>query len=426
MNDFVENEHNGCSFFKAHSHSSLEFDRSSDVFCSSLCAKDRLTSHLLERSIFHKTAVHDYQDLIESNRDLSKKATLPNSVHMSYENYPTFAETEAHLKALVEKHSKIASLASLGKSHEKRDILLLKVGNSPLGENRTRAVWVDAGIHAREWIAPITGLYQIDRILDEFSKDSSEQNEDIVGVNWYFVPLLNPDGYEYTQTKERLWRKSRSPPPDGSTCYGVDLNRNWDVVGFGVGASKDPCDNTYAGKAPNSEPEVKAVTTKLMELKDTVRASVSLHSYGSMWLTSWGYKAELPVDDDKMMRLGNAAAEAIEAVNGRKYKVGAAGKIFYPAGGASDDFAKAKAHIPYAVTVELPGEPETNFEFPPSGIKGVGAEMWAAMKIVAKAAREEDLGPDPALPKEQARDARNKMALPSLQMGLQFVVPTPR
>jgi len=81
----------------------------------------------------------------------------------------------------------------------------------------------------------------------------------------------------------------------------------------------------------------------------------------------------LPVDDHKMMRMGNEAAEAIQAVNGRKYKVGAAGKIFYPAGktivvvmtsmdifdvvgGASDDFAKDRARIPYSVTVELPGD----------------------------------------------------------------------
>ena len=76
-----------------------------------------------------------------------------------------------------------------------------------------------------------------------------------------------------------------------------------------------------------------------------------------------------------MTSLGDKAAKAIKKATGRDYKVGAAGKIFYPAGklfalriktgfcslifspgGASDDFAKARAHIPYAVTIELPGD----------------------------------------------------------------------
>ena len=54
----------------------------------------------------------------------------------------------------------------------------------------------------------------------------------------------------------------------GSTCYGVDLNRNWDVVGFGVGASDDPCKNTYGGEAPNSEPEVSYSASKVSEKRD--------------------------------------------------------------------------------------------------------------------------------------------------------------
>ena len=51
-----------------------------------------------------------------------------------------------------------------------------------------------------------------------------------------------------------------------------------------------------------------------------------------MWLTSWGYKTELPVDDAKMMKLGNDAVSRMKSVNGRTYSVGSAGATFYPAG----------------------------------------------------------------------------------------------
>ena len=68
----------------------------------------------------------------------------------------------------------------------------------------------------------------------------------------HIMPLVNPDGYEYTWTdvsawldipnfndckqikqfhlfcllKSRLWRKNRAPNA-GSSCIGVDLNRNF-------------------------------------------------------------------------------------------------------------------------------------------------------------------------------------------------------
>jgi murein tripeptide amidase MpaA len=45
-------------------------------------------------------------------------------------------------------------------------------------------------------------------------------------VTIIIVPFVNPDGYEYTWTGDRLWRKNRQIN-SGSTCRGVDLNRNY-------------------------------------------------------------------------------------------------------------------------------------------------------------------------------------------------------
>jgi carboxypeptidase A4 len=77
-------------------------------------------------------------------------------------------------------------------------------------------------------------------------------------VDFYIVPVLNPDGYEYTHTNDRLWRKNRKNPELGK-CAGTDLNRNFGFKWGGLGASKNPCDETYAGSAAFSEPESKAI-----------------------------------------------------------------------------------------------------------------------------------------------------------------------
>ena len=69
------------------------------------------------------------------------------------------------------------------------------------------------GIHAREWIAVSVGLNMIDRLVNEFRKVAETgQRNDITNVDWYIMPLLNPDGYEFSHANasNRLWRKNRS------------------------------------------------------------------------------------------------------------------------------------------------------------------------------------------------------------------------
>ena len=86
--------------------------------------------------------------------------------------------------------------------------------------------------------------------------------------------------FHYHYADNRMWRKNRKNPPAGSQCYGIDLNRNYDVVGFGIGASEDPCSDSYSGKKARSEPEVIAASDVVMQHSNHIRVSLSLHSYG--------------------------------------------------------------------------------------------------------------------------------------------------
>ena len=53
---------------------------------------------------------------------------------------------------------------------------------------------------------------------------------------------------------------------------------------------------------------------------------------GESWLTSWGYRADPPVDHKELMKWGNEAAAAIKSIRGTKYEVGSAGSTLYFAG----------------------------------------------------------------------------------------------
>ena len=63
-------------------------------------------------------------------------------------------------------------------------------------------MWIDAGIHAREWITIATVTW----MLRELIENDSELTDTL---DWYILPIANPDGYQYSRTTNRLWRKTR-------------------------------------------------------------------------------------------------------------------------------------------------------------------------------------------------------------------------
>ena len=78
--------------------------------------------------------------------------------------------------------------------------------------------------------------------------------------------------YEYSHTKDRLWRKTRSNHKKFG-CVGVDPNRNWGYHWGGQGASGDPCDETYYGPKAFSEPETRAIRNFIMARKESMKVS---------------------------------------------------------------------------------------------------------------------------------------------------------
>lgn len=62
------------------------------------------------------------------------------------------------------------------------------------GQNKP-IILVDGGIHAREWISPAFVTYLIQELVE------NEENRALLEeVDWYIIPVLNPDGYEHTHT----------------------------------------------------------------------------------------------------------------------------------------------------------------------------------------------------------------------------------
>lgn len=282
-------------------------------------------------------------------------------------------QINAYLADLAQKYPNLVTLENIGESFEKRSMNLIRISTNKSASKRK--IFVDAGIHAREWIAPSTALYLISQLVE-----NTNANSDLLqNLEWIILPVLNPDGYEYSRNTERLWRKTVST---GRVCNGCDGNRNFDYFWMYAGASSFECAETYAGNNAFSEIETRNLRDFLLQ-ESGVYGYFTLHSYGNYFLYPWGYDNLLADNWEELDNLAKRATEAIRSVSGTEYTVGGSSLALYPAAGASDDWAMGVAKIPIVYTIELPGGGSYGFDLPPSEIQAVVVETFEGFKVLA-------------------------------------------
>lgn len=71
------------------------------------------------------------------------------------------------------------------------DTQVIRISN---GKANAPALWIDGGIHAREWISPAAVTYIINHLV--------ENSEDLE-ADYYILPVANPDGYIFLPVPQR-------------------------------------------------------------------------------------------------------------------------------------------------------------------------------------------------------------------------------
>uniref|UniRef100_A0A8C0S0I2 Carboxypeptidase A2 n=1 Tax=Canis lupus familiaris TaxID=9615 RepID=A0A8C0S0I2_CANLF len=278
---------------------------------------------LESQGIAYSTMIEDVQVLLDKeNEEMLLNRRRQRNGNFNFEAYHTLEEISQEMDTLAAQYPGLVSKVNIGQSFEKRPMNVLKFstgGDKP-------AIWLDAGIHAREWVTQATALWTANKIASDYGNDPSITSI-LDTMDIFLLPVTNPDGYVFSQTKNRMWRKTRSLTP-GSACVGVDPNRNWDT-GFGLaGASSNPCSETYHGKFANSEVEVKSIVD-FVKSHGNIKAFISIHSYSQLLLYPYGYKAEAAPDQQELDQLAKAAVTALASLYGTKFKYGSIIKTIY-------------------------------------------------------------------------------------------------
>ena len=244
---------------------------------------------------------------------------IPPSEQYVYHNYSFMKDVMYEIEF---QFPEITKIYDIGDAWEKtqgiadRDILAMKISDNVLVDEDEPEVLILALHHAREWVNHEIAIEFIRNITSAYGNNTRlswlVDNREI-----WIVPMVNPDGLDYSLEFDSAWRKNRRLNYD-NISYGVDLNRNYngsengDALGAwgGAGTSDDPTSDIYCGEYAFSEPETQAIRD--LAYAHDFQIELDFHSSGDWVMWPWGYSANLTPDDDSLVAIGNRLA----AING--------------------------------------------------------------------------------------------------------------
>ena len=260
--------------------------------------------------------------------------------------YHTYDEVETELRQLASDYPAISSMTTIGKSLEQRELWAIKISDNVSQDEEEPVVVFLGAHHAREWISVDVPFLIAEHLIENYSSDPSVARL-VNNAEIWIVPMVNPDGHQYSVMTDRLWRKNRRNNGDGS--FGVDLNRNYSHQWGGPGSSGDTFSETYRGPAPFSEPESQVVRDFLQQ--QSPKALISYHNYSQLVLYPWGYTNSPAPHKALLDSLAVAMAHQIRSVHGENYTPGQSSTL-YLASGDTTDWLYALLGVP-AYTIEL-------------------------------------------------------------------------
>ncbi|EKG09239.1 Peptidase M14 carboxypeptidase A [Macrophomina phaseolina MS6] len=306
--------------------------------------------------------------------------TAPDSTWFSA--YHSLADHMQWITDLAAAFPKNSEVFSAGKSNEGRDLTGIHIwGNGGKG-SRAGIVW-HATVHAREWITTMVVEYVAYQLLT--ASDAAAYRDK---YDFYIIPVANPDGFFYTQTSDRMWRKNRQSTPSES-CVGRDINRNWPHKSWSQpgGASDSPCEQDYRGLSAGDGVETKALKAHLDSIAagKGVQLYMDIHAYSQLWMYPYGYTCSGTVPDvAEYKKLADGAVAVVKAVHNTTFEAGPICSTIYEASGNSVDYAFDNAGAKYSMTVELRDTGKYGFVLPAAEILPSGEEIWAGLVYLLK------------------------------------------
>jgi hypothetical protein len=337
------------------------------------------TKFLTKFNIAYFVIISDLQEKIDEEMlSMAKAAPYTSGAddEVFFSTFRKIEEINVWLASKIAAFPAIASAITIGKSFEKRDIKGIKIHGKKSPAPNTKSLFFHGAIHAREWIAPTTVMWIANELLTKYQVDPIVKRL-VDNIEFHVFPVANVDGYSFTHTTNRMWRKTRTANP-GSTCMGTDPNRNFSFKWRSGGSSDSPCSETYHGSKAFSEVESLQIAEYGKKLPNLV-GYIDYHAYGQLVMRPWGWTRTLAPDEAKLKKIGDETAKVISQLRGKTYRSGPFSTILYVGSGTTVDYFYDLKKV-NAYCIEL----GTSFVMPVSEIKPIGQENFNGFKKFAE------------------------------------------
>ena len=144
--------------------------------------------------------------LFEGTVGIDDVVSVPPIPVGDFRGYMTVAQVDAWISAVADAFPQFTKSGSIGKSVEGRHLTSLCIGYSCTEEGKAAFPFPSEYVipqsffngqhHSREPISTMTVIYFIHDVLDGFVKGSETRVHLLKTREMWFVPIINPDGYE--------------------------------------------------------------------------------------------------------------------------------------------------------------------------------------------------------------------------------------
>lgn len=329
----------------------------------------------------------------EKERSTRDGAEIARSSNPFFKRYHNLEEVYQYMDELSYKYANLVKLENIGITYEGRDLKAMHISahdpldidpNTPKKNKKT--IVITSGLHAREWATITTTLWIATKLASKYGTYKKETRY-LDNLDFFIIPVFNPDGYEYTWNDDRLWRKTRQQTYH-PRCFGIDLDHSFD---FHWQNNETPCSASYSGSSPFESLESKLLNDYLFNKKNNspdfkLHGFLDFHSYGQEILYPYGFSCDLqPRDLENLLELSYGMSRSIRLKTGENYKVMASckdkGSDLIPgfgSGNALDYMYHSKAYWAFQFKIRDLGE--KGFVLPKKYIQPVGRENYAAVK----------------------------------------------